>query len=1283
MYQPEPLIEGAGGQPAEDYWNSLMARELPALNFPKARGSQVTNAWRSGLVRYSAPEGFMEKLASFCLEQDIMLLTLLSGGVNALLSRYTQQDEFFIEVETRCMALPGTVGEAGNSMFVSTLLDKEDSVKQLLRNQQSALLEAYEYSLNGEDLLERLKATPGNEALAMPEIFIGLQEEAPAPPESAGGNVQNPGIRLLFSAGDELRLSIEYNAQVYSSSLMERMPVHLQAILSGMMAADGSLVRELDYLTDDEISELHSFNALKVACPPGKTLIDLFDEQALRSPGRAAAVFEGRTITYAQLKAQAERLAAYLAGQGVQPKSCVLLCFNHHMDFSLAGLLGILKAGCAYVPLDSDLPQERVAYVIKDTKAQFVITNSLDAPAFASQSIGIINLDGFGDADPAPGQGLPQALPGDLAYVIYTSGTTGEPKGVMISHGNLMDYYMGLNERIGFDTNRTSALMSTLSTDLGNTVVYGTLASGNTLHLFSKETLRQVEYLHHYFEDHEIDCIKVVPTYWNALEYGSRFVLPRKMVIFGGEQLSTGIVNKIRSQDPAVRIINHYGPTETTIGKLMYEVTAPLQGNTVPVGRPFSNTRIYIVDRNLSLCAKGVWGELLIGGEGVFSGYLENRGQTEKRLVRDARFADEPLYRTGDLVRINEHDEIEFGSRTDDQVKIQGYRIEPAGIEAIARQYPHVRDCFIHPVDHTGSGTMLVAYLYVTPEYTEPAFRTFLAENLPAYMIPSVIITVPEFPLKSNGKVDKKKLFATGVVKDAEKYEAPQNEVQALLVAILEDIFSGKRIGINDNFYELGGDSIKSIQMASRLRQRGYKLLLKDIVKHPVIRDLATFVKATAAPAAQDGPSAGMIPLSPIQKLFFEQKTGNYNHYNQAVTLRGTNMAEDVLKSALTELARFHDTLRIRFRKKEGGEWEQYYEEKQAPFEFESVPYTGEDALRQKTAGLGTSFDIEKGPMMRVCLFRSDSLDVLYIVVHHLLIDGVSFRILVEDLTGLYYKHLQQPGFRLQQKTTSLKEWQTKLVEYAGKEQLLSELDYWRSIDKAPFDSMKPFAPQVSNTIAERKRLKSELDENATADLLTRCYRRYGTETLELLLTAVYQGIHQVFGVNRLLLNLEGHGREYIGYDLDVSRTLGWFTTIYPALLELQQEPDGLGRLLRVKQYLEEIPVKGLGYGVLRYLAKKDLQAKPEITFNYLGDFSLGQANTPGPQVFRDVRFDYQDASELTACSDLLTITCILEGGKLSMYFNFNSLVFTGSEIEALSVACRDHLLELMAQVVS
>lgn len=1256
--QEHPSITAALRESTEDFqqlerfWISQLAGELPVLNLRSRNAHQPDLHTHKASVRYSFPIGIIAELHTFSEQHHLQVFSVLTGALNTLLFRYTRQEDIIV-----------ATSHAG-LLLLRTKLQKQDTVSQLLRAQQQLWQTAYQHRLPAfEDLHNILHTRSTN---WMPEVLVTLDSGLPTA-------YPTPELWFEFTTGDTLQLTIHYKQSLYDPHFITRIPAHITEVIRSMLQDDNATLKDIPYIPANEVNELLSLHT-KIDTP-ATTIVQMLETQAKHYPDRTAIAFNEHTLSFRELDKRSDQLANYLVSIGILPGSNVLLCFNNGMEHALTGIFGIMKAGAAYVPFDADLPEERISFLFKDTGAAVLITNLTDAASFSVAHPTTILLD---DEDSpwhkAPtGKQQQVVSPDSDAYIIYTSGTTGNPKGVIITHHNLVDYFAGLDQKIKISLCHSAALMSTLATDLGNTVLFGAVIYGNTLHLFSKDTLRDVEYIHQYFSKHDIGCIKIVPTYWKALEYKDHLLLPQKMIIFGGEQLLYDNVEKIRKAAPGLRIINHYGPTETTIGKLLHEVTSGPYNNIIPIGQTFSNTNVFIVDEDLNLCAKGIWGELIIGGEGLFKAYMNQPALSADKCIA---INDRRLYRTGDQVRLNENGEIEFGFRADKQLKVQGFRIEPDGIETTILQFPTVRQCYVGAIENEHREKILTAYIQTIDGYTETALRTWLKKHLPAYMIPVFLIQVPAIPTTSNGKVDTKSLPSIGQARSAAVYEAPHTALQKLVVGILEGLLNKEQISLTDNYYELGGDSIKSIQVASRLRQKGYKLLLKDIIRYPIIKDFIAQVKISENTVTREDITTGTIPLNAVQQLFFTKKTGNYHHYNQAVTLHGQDLNQHPLKQAFDDLLKFHDTLRIRYRQTAEGDWEQHYDTLQ-PLTLDVIPYTNalyNDKVRQ----MGESMNITTGPMIAACLFKGETEDLLYIVIHHLLTDGVSFRILIEDLSNLYYKYTHGSAFKLANKSSSLKEWMNRLTAFVPKPALQSQLPYWQKVISSPSESIVS-QPPISNKIADRDILTFTIPAEATSDLLTRCYRQYNTEINEILITATCHAMRDTFQITRLLLNLEGHGREDMGLETDVTRTMGWFTSIFPVYFDTSGSEEHITNLLTVKQVLNDIPTKGMGYSLLHYLGKAKLDVNPEIIFNYLGDFSAG-LNTD-KHIFQNVQFTYQDADPITACKELMAFTGVIADNQLCMNISFNRHVFTPAKINALGESFCSHLRSLIEKI--
>ncbi|WP_244313047.1 condensation domain-containing protein, partial [Pedobacter psychrotolerans] len=536
----------------------------------------------------------------------------------------------------------------------------------------------------------------------------------------------------------------------------------------------------------------------------------------------------------------------------------------------------------------------------------------------------------------------------------------------------------------------------------------------------------------------------------------------------------------------------------------------------------------------------------------------------------------------------------------------------------------------------------------------------------------------------SNGKIDKRALpdplglgISTGVV-----YQGPRNEIESHLIAIYEEVLKRQPIGIHDDFFLLGGDSIKSIQITSRLKQRGYSLRIGDILQHPVIEDLSCYVKQVVRIADQ-GLFTGMIPLSPIQHFFFEGSEVDRHYFNQSVLLQVSGgLSEEGVRLSLEKLVEHHDALRMVYRSGSEG-WEQENLGLEQGYLLEILSVSDDAAFIRECERLESSCDLSKGPLFRAGLFRRAWGDQLLLIAHHLVIDGVSWRILFEDLSALYDQYLRGLPFALPAKTDSFGYWQQQQRLYAQQEVLLSEEAYWSGLSSFAVDPLRKDHPEGSNLVGDVQTLSFSLSAPLTELLLTQCYRAYHTEINDLLVTGLGLALKEVLGQERLLLSMEGHGREEIGSDVDVSRTVGWFTTIYPVGLDLSGTGGITDHLIGVKERLRRVPNKGIGYGILRYLSDKCSAVHPEVRFNYLGDFGTGSPAESGREIFTfsgDAHGESISSKRLRDVS--LDVSGILTGGMLHI-----SLSYSDSEYEQETIgsvlSCYQSILEELILTVS
>ena len=688
----------------------------------------------------------------------------------------------------------------------------------------------------------------------------------------------------LVRTGESVWAEIEYDGRAYDRATIERFGSYYEQLVASAIADPEAALCRLRLLTDAERHQLVSErNETAAEYPRHYCIHQLFEAQAERTPDAPAVVSADQRISYGELNKRANQLAHHLRQLGVGPSAVVGLLMERSIEM-MVGILGILKAGAAYLPLNTDHPAARLSHQLSDAAAAVLVTETklaAELPEFESR---VLCLDRERDQiESAPVSNPdPVATTEDLVYVIYTSGSTGVPKGVAVRHRNLVNYTHALlrqllartagetqpmaesGERINGAASAVQqwqyATVTTISADLGNTSIYPALTSGGCLHLVSYETATDATSFGRYLEEHPIDVLKIVPSHLSALlaSSGGR-VLPRRYLLVGGEALPWELVERVRESfgGSTCRIINHYGPTETTVGSLTYhlgdadeEKRVAEQSATVPIGRPLANTAAYILDEQLEVVPAGVVGELYLGGDGVAAGYLHQEGQTKERFVVDPfnQQAGARMYKTGDLVRYLPGGNIEFLGRRDDQVKIRGYRVELAEVEVVLREHEGVREAVVVArEDHTGD-RRLVAYLVAAPEQAlmTDQLRGFLREKLPEYMVPQTFVLLKALPLTRNGKVDRQALPAPDQERSdlGQAFVAPRTPTEEALARIWAEVLRLERVGVNDNFFELGGHSLLVTQVVSRLRNSFQVALpVHSLFEFPTIAALAVAIE--------------------------------------------------------------------------------------------------------------------------------------------------------------------------------------------------------------------------------------------------------------------------------------------------------------------------------------------------------------------------------------------------------------------------------------------------------
>jgi len=1263
-------IEEQDFELAEPFWKKRLEgyRGTPPLNLGCRRSASSSRSRRNVQEVRLSPAA-TASLKDFAALKQLTLNSLVQAAWAFLLSRYSGESDIVFGATRACRKSTVAGSESMIGLLINTVpvrltIGAHDSVLDCLnaiRTQWIALREVEHTPLS---LIHGWSSVPADQPLFETIVVFehshlatqlkGLGDEWSSRFVDVYQQTHYP-LTLEAYGEDSLLLRIDYAQARFDDATVQRMLGHLMNLLQAMVARPAAHPAELELLTTEEECELLVERNQPIGMPGqsripldgSSTLHQIFEEQAKRTPHAESVSSSGVSLTYEELNTRANQLANQLRELGVGPDVVVGLFLDRSIDM-VTGLLAILKAGGAYLPIDLSYPPERIAFMLEDAKASVLLTQtrlSMTLPECQSRVVCIDERTVMpspstsADRKDSP-LGLstpvnPQpalAGPDNLAYVIYTSGSTGTPKGVMVTHRNVLRLFSATAHWFEFTERDVWSLFHSYAFDFSVWEIWGALLHGGKLVVVPYLVSRSPELFYQLLEDEQVTVLNQTPSAFRQLiqaeDTTPRKDLALRCVILGGEALETQSLKPWfdRHGDQCPRLINMYGITETTVHVTYRPLSKDDLGAGSVIGEPIPDLQLYILDKRMQPVPLGVPGEIYVGGAGLARGYLNRPELSAERFVVSRFGSEGRLYKTGDLARFLPGREIEYLGRIDQQVKIRGFRIELGEIEAVLSVQPGVREAVVVASDDDTPGIKrLVAYVVAShPGIDTSQLRNSLQKQLPDYMVPAAFVVLDALPLTSNGKVDRKALPPPDHQREdsSKQYVPPETTTEKELAAIWSEVLRVDPVGRHDNFFELGGDSILSIQIIARARQAGFALTPKMLFQNQSIAALAGVVGAARETPRTADSEQGLVPLTPIQHWFFEQELVDQHHYNQAFLLAVAEpLQESAFRQALEVVKQHHGSLRLRFRKK-GQRWEQAYGDGGGTLCFERVdlagmPYpTQASSIQAMAAGYQSSLRIDEGPLSRVIYFDlgHNSTGRLLFVLHHLIVDGVSWRVLLEDLETAYGQLLQGNAVDLPAKTASFGSWAERLVEYPKSSDTLTQLHYWLQVSGGEAVNLPTEYSQGENTEGSTQTVTVELSGEETQTLLQQVPSTFNTQINDVLITALVKSLLGWTGGDELFFCLEGHGREELEEGVDVTRTTGWFTSLFPVRLKIDEalvqdrmdkqawQPEAL--LRHIKNHMRRVPLHGLSYSVLRYLLPRSPLAKqkePEILFNYLG----------------------------------------------------------------------------------
>ncbi len=853
------------------YWRAQLADAPPLLELPTDRPRPTFKTFHGADVQLSLSKKLSDDIARFSRREGATLFMTLFAVFVTLLYRYSGQRDILVgtAIANRNRAeTESLIGFFINTLILRTRLSEQMTFRELLAQVIETALEAYAHQdLPFEKLVEELQPERALSHTPLFQVLFHLQNVVTEGLNLPGLNLSQLGVDTQTAKFD-LTLSLaetkegffgvlNYNTDLFDDATVRRMARHLERVLETVVANPDEQISRLQLLTESEKQRvLCEWNDTRRDYGKDELLHLAFAKQAALTPDAAAVSFEQTALTYRELNQRANQLGHYLRKMGAGPEVLVGILLDRSTEM-LVALLGVLKAGAAYVPLDATSPSKRLSFIIKDAGLSLVLTRKDLKESLAAGDARLVCLDSdwasIAQEDDADFDS--EVTAENLAYVVYTSGSTGHPKGVLVEHRQLSNYINGIRERLGLDECSSFAMVQPLSVDGPVTTIYAPLLTGGCVHLISDERVADAQALAIYLHDHQIDYLKIAPSHLATLHQNGdpSKLMPRKVLMIGGEAPRVTFAEELRTLAPC-SIFNHYGPTETTVGVTTYQVdetVKDVRSVTLPIGRPLPNVQAYVLDRHMEPVPFGVAGELYIGGKNVSRGYLNSPQLTAERFVPDpfSRSAGARLYSTGDMSRYLADGQLEFLGRRDQQVKVRGFRIELAEIETALREHAAVREAAVAAHADKNSDTHLVAYVVLAKDQTPAAgeLRAFLKEKLPEYMVPYLYLFLDELPRTRHGKVDRLALSRPeGTERELDvPFVAPRNAVEEVLCGIFAEVLSVERVGVNDNFFELGGHSLLATQLVSRVRKSFQPdLALRKIFEAPTVASLAAVLVA-------------------------------------------------------------------------------------------------------------------------------------------------------------------------------------------------------------------------------------------------------------------------------------------------------------------------------------------------------------------------------------------------------------------------------------------------------
>jgi len=1042
-----------------------------------------------------------------------------------------------------------------------------------------------------------------------------------------------------------IHVSYDYKTDLYCSSEIESMHIAIMVIMEQLCKGLAEYINDIELVEQEEIDNKITLCSNMSGTTSNNTPIDVF-ERVVQSHSNKISVYQNDCeYSYNDLNNLANRYANFLISMNVKQGDVVGIQLSHSYDL-VAIILGILKCGAIFLPIAQDNPVERSKYILLESDAKLLISENHEIICenqIDYKQINVSTYDNYFESISSPDE---------LAYILYTSGSTGNPKGVMVTNSNLYNYASWAGQEY-MSTSDIFAFYSSISFDLTITSIFAPLLSGNSIDVYDGKGSNFV--LHDVINKDRITVIKMTPSHLTTVIDWIGKMSNLKTVILGGENLMVELTKGLKRKLPFVDIYNEYGPTEATVGCTVHKYDEMNDySHTVPIGSPIDNTFVLLLNHDKNIVPDGIPGELYLCGHNVTKGYIKNTRLTDLSYMD---LFGNRFYRTGDLCQYQKDGDLVFLSRMDKQVKVRGYRIELEEISNCIDQYEDVKSSIV-VIDENNN---ICSYLVSDKKVDIDLLKVYLSKKIPNYMIPVLYCVVDRIPLTSNGKVAFDKL--PSFTDTEERYIDDINDKERLILSEFKKILSIESLSLSDNFYEVGGDSIKAIQLSSRLSELGYELKIKDIMTSIDFYDTIKKVSLmeTKIIANQNMVTGKQVTL-PIHDWFFNENFINPNFYTQSILLEiDKSIVSEKLEGVLERVLNHHDALRLRFKRGDliyhnsllkSTLLSTYILKSQ---NSNSMKCEIEDLSMQLKKSISTN----NSDLFKFGLFIGKDCNYLFLTIHHLIIDGVSWRILLNDISETLVDEDYLARIR---KTTSYQEWASAL-RYSMKENTSSNID-WSFAEKYVNEIMI----DVNDSVGVNERLIKTMCRNHFEDIAGDIFIEYKMKSHEMLIYILALTVSDLYEVNSFQIELEHHGRSFLSDQLDISRTIGWFTALYPLPITVHNDDNGVKEFKENLRYYEEHAREYLMFN-------RFSSSQPRIRFNYLGDVAFSQQFNKFCISDIDTGCDVDKSNKISA---LFEMNILLKDKELEIRFDFNTSSISTEEVTRFSRLYMENLRSIV-----